>query len=113
MTKELRRHPRYEPKKPLNVYDTLSDERMGLLANLSAEGMMIIGNKDVVEGAVYQVRVPLDSFDTDMVDLGIECLWSTEAGAEQKYWSGYQIIDISDSDKTVLKVLIDALAGSE
>ena len=112
MAKELRRHPRFEPKKPLNVYDTLSETRMGLLANLSAEGMMIIGDKDVVDGAVYQVDVPLDSHSEDKFTAGIECLWSTEAEIDNQYWSGYRIIDISDADQETLSHLIDVLEKS-
>jgi hypothetical protein len=113
MTKELRRHPRFEPRKPLHVYDTLSQVKMGLLANLSEEGMMIIGDKDVVDGAVYQIAVPLDSYEKDVLNVGVECLWSADAEVDKQYWSGYRIIDISDDNKLTLGLLIDALAQNQ
>jgi len=109
MGSEKRRSERFDVSSPLNVVDTISAQSLGIIVNVSAEGMMVLGAKDIVEGAVYQVDVPITSADNRILKLAIECLWSAEADSGGKYWSGYQVIDISDDNKVVLDQLISEL----
>jgi len=109
MGSEKRRSERFDVSSPLNVVDTISAESLGIIVNVSAEGMMVLGAKDIVEGAVYQVDVPIASADNRILKLAIECLWSAEADSGGKYWSGYQVIDISEDNRVVLDQLISEL----
>lgn len=108
MGSDKRRHERVEIARPLKVIDTMSNQSLGLVVNISLEGLMLIGEKAVVDGAVYQVELPVNNGD-ETLKLGIECLWSSEADSENKNWSGYRVIDICDEDKAALNSLIDQI----
>lgn len=105
---EKRRHVRIDITWPLKVIDTMSNESLGLMVNVSRDGMMLIGEKVVVDGAVYQVELHFGG-DQDSLKLGIECLWSSEADSEDKSWSGYRIIDMRQEDSGLLNALIDQI----
>lgn len=106
---EKRRQPRVELSNPLKVIDTMSSESLGLVVNLSADGMMLIGEKALVDGAVYQAEMPLNPDEDATLKVGIECLWVSEADSENKNWSGFKIIDISEEDKTFLADLVASI----
>ena len=108
---DQRRHTRHTLSHPLVVIDSATEERIGTLVNLSFEGLMLIGSKEVNDGSVYQCHILLnpDASHTTALNFGIECLWTDEADSEGKYWSGYRIIDLSEENKTVLTNLITQL----
>ena len=107
MGNEKRRHERVQITSPLQVIDTISDEVLGLVVNLSLEGLMLLGEKLVVDGAVYQIKMPLAGEGSPELSAGIECLWSSEADSETKNWSGYRIIDIDDDNRSLLTKVIE------
>ncbi len=111
---DMRKHPRFDLKQPLRVFDTLSGEDMGMLVNVSEEGMMLLGDKPVVSDGVYQVSIPLQSIPENDVSLsiGVECLWSNGADMDGKNWSGFRIIDISENEKSLLSHMIEQLQAS-
>lgn len=109
MGSEKRRHERIQLSSPLKAIDTLSGDCLGLLVNVSFEGLMLIGEKPVVDGAVYQVEIPLGDEGAQTLSAGIECLWSSEADSEDKNWSGYRIIDISEDGKLLLEKIVSQL----
>lgn len=55
---DMRKHPRFDLKQPLRVLDTLSGDDMGMLVNVSEEGMMLLGQKSIVCDGVYQIAIP-------------------------------------------------------
>ena len=111
---DMRKHPRFDVQHPLRVLDTLSGEDMGMLVNVSKEGMMLLGDKAVVNDGVYQVTIPLKLIPEEDLSLsiGIECLWSNSADIEGKSWSGFRIIDISASEQSLLNHMIEQLQAS-
>lgn len=109
MGSEKRRHERFNVSSPLSVVDTISAQSLGVIVNVSVEGMMLLGAKDIVDGAVYQVDIPIEPAEGLILSLGIECLWSADADSEGKSWSGFKIIDIGESDKHLLDQLIKQL----
>lgn len=106
---EKRRHQRFELTNPLKVFDTFSNDMLGLVVNVSLQGLMLIGEKDVVDGAVYQVEIPLGADGEPILSIGVECLWASEADIEFKSWSGYRIIDISDENQALLENMISKM----
>lgn len=106
MGEDKRRHERIRVSQPLKAIDTLSNDELGLVVNVSLEGMMLLGHKAVVDGAVYQANIAVDE---KVLSLGVECLWTSEADSDAKSWSGYRIVDISEDNKSVLEALIEAL----
>ena len=109
MGEEKRRHQRFDLTNPLKVIDTISDELLGLVVNISVEGLMVIGDKLVVDGSVYQIEIPVGEGGEPKFYAGIECLWTSEADSADKNWSGFRIIDISDENAALLDQVISQL----
>lgn len=111
---EMRKHPRFDLKQPLRVIDNLSGEDMGMLVNVSQEGMMLLGDKTIVNDGVYQIHIPLKSeAEKDLsLSMGVECLWSNSDDADGKNWSGFRIIDISAHEQSMLNHMIEQLQAS-
>jgi hypothetical protein len=96
----------------IEVLDVSSGETVGHLANISQNGFMLVAREhDIKPNMVFQFRFffPVPIKDRDSVDCGAESLWSDPTMAESGCWAGFQIIDISESDSSVLTHLIDNL----
>lgn len=105
---DKRIHPRYSLNRPLIIFDSQSEERLGALVNVSEDGLMLLGERPCHDGNIYQVHIPLN-MESVVLALGIECLWASDPDTDGKLWSGFRIIDISDSDKGLLVELIEQL----
>lgn len=107
---DKRQSERFIAKNPLIVSDFISNTVLGSLANISRDGLMLLGEREIKEGGVYQVTIAVDHcVAEDELALGIECLWTSAAGTGGSQWSGFRIIDISDANQKILKDLISQL----
>jgi hypothetical protein len=103
----------------VRVIDKVSGQSVGTVANLSLEGLMLINNEPLHADRIYQLcltiaeNVIADSDGhTHDVELGVDCLWSSPAqsSSASAYWSGCQIIDISETDFELVKKLISSVS---
>lgn len=106
---ERRQHDRKTSDKLLEIIDVNSNQRLGYLVDLSAEGMMVISGEPFQMNNVYQmlIRVPEGSPFFGDIEFGAESLWSDKAHDPQKFWTGFQIIDISDQQAGRIAQLIE------
>ena len=86
----------------LLVTDMMTGDVMGIIGNLSHDGVMLILNRPVEADTLYQVqfRIP-DDLGSDPIEVGIHEQWieqmqSTSGG---EYWAGFRIIDIGPADR--------------
>ncbi len=96
----------------IEVLDVTRGETVGNLANISTGGfMMVARDQEILPNMVFQFRFffPKPVMGKDSIDCGAESLWSDPAVGEKGYWAGFQIIDISDSDASVIQYLVDSL----
>jgi PilZ domain len=109
---EHRRSPRKPPGVIIQVANTLTGDIIGRLGNISAEGMMLVANRPVVDDALYQLQfhLPDEHGRLHPIEVGVHEQWSEEANVPGQYWVGFRIIDIAPADATVLH---DWLNGSE
>ncbi len=100
---DQRRHPRYASDAPVEVFDRSDGKLLGRLLNLSAEGLMVLSQVPVTPDRIYRLRLQM-TLDGALatVDLGADCLWCNPKERHNHYWSGFQIIDIADRDRTRL-----------
>jgi len=108
---DQRRNPRHKINSVVGIENIVSKEKLGMLANLSADGFMMIGPALVSEGNTYQIKLSLsDPIDGHShIDMAAECLWTNIADSEGKIWSGHRIIDISEEDQKRVEFLIEQL----
>lgn len=95
---DRRRLERKRPNQSITVYDVTTGDDMGRLANITTEGIMLVSQKDIPVGRIFQLQLMLEDplNGIDRVDFGAESLWTAEADEQKNYlWTGFQIIDIS------------------
>ena len=109
-----RKYPRLAPKAPIQVY--LGAELIGVVVNLSQEGMMLMTSKSLEDNAIHplQLRTILPGErEVSSIDCGVDCLWSTPSEGEDEaavsFWAGCHIIDISDDNfEKLLRILVSS-----
>jgi hypothetical protein len=105
---------RIEPRVPVDtgrirVTDPQDGRDLGSLANLSSHGLMLNSASPFTEQASYQAELCWlnDDGDEQSIPLGIHALWCS-AGPAGSHWTGFAIIDISDTDQVRLDELLVA-----
>ncbi len=100
MENERRKHNRNKLDQLMELFDVSTDSRLGTLVNISLDGIMVLSPSPVPLNKVWQLKValPSETKDGKTLILGVESLWCDSAPNVDLYWSGFQIIDISDED---------------
>ena len=106
---EKRKLPRKRAPGRVTVYDRTTDTAIGHVVNMSIGGMLLISDTPIPADRVFQLRIALPKpvAGVDAVDFGAESLWESPAMDENNFWTGLQIIDISESDSRILETLIE------
>jgi hypothetical protein len=91
------RDHRRAPRKPVDTVavaiDSIAERPLGQLCNVSASGILLIGERKPGSGGIYQARMTLPSGDE--IELGLQEQWHDPAARPGHYWAGYRIIAIS------------------
>lgn len=101
MSEEFRRFKRRTPDRRVEVYDTMTQELIGSVVNISEYGIMLLANTEVTVDAIYQceVRFPPEYRFKSPFIIGIQEMWSEAVAAGGVTAAGYRIIDIERSDR--------------
>lgn len=97
MGAESRRQPRRTVPGMMEVVDTITEETVGYLGNVSVGGMLLIANRTLAEDALYQFRfcLPDDLGEAQPLEVGAHALWHDEASAPGQSWVGLRFIGLS------------------
>ena len=92
-----RRQPRRAVPGRVDVIDTILEESVGHLGNLSVGGMLLIANRALVDDALYQFRfaLPDDMGETQPLEVGAHVLWVDDASAPGQSWAGLRFLGLS------------------
>lgn len=109
-----RKYPRLAPKAPIQVYR--GDELIGVVVNLSQEGMMLMTSTSLEDNAIHPLQLHTmlpGERELSVIACGVDCLWSTPGEGEDEaavsFWAGCHIIDISDDNfEKLLRILVEA-----
>lgn len=107
---DIRRNPRKPVDDHLPVQNTITNQPMGRIGNLSIDGMMLIQNRPPRDDALYQVSFPLPDAHgrTQPIEIGIHETWTEDASVPGQIWSGFEIIDIAENDRQRLLRYLDS-----
>jgi hypothetical protein len=117
-----RKHPRHTLSDTVHVVNRATGEAVGAVANLSLEGLMLVNSKPLAVDCIYQLDVTIDGdalgdakSGARTIQLGVDCLWNSPAAdvSAASYWSGCQIIDVSDEDFLLIRRVIDVLTPAQ
>ena len=105
---EKRKLPRKWAPDKVTVYDRTTGTAVGQVVNMTTSGVLLLSDGPIHAERVFQLRISLPESigDGDALEFGAESLWESPAMDENNYWTGLQIIDISESARRVLERLI-------
>jgi hypothetical protein len=106
---EKRKLPRKQAPDKITVYDRATETAIGQVVNMTRGGVLLLSDSPIPADRVFQLRISLPEpiEGTDLLEFGAESLWESPAMDENNYWTGLQIIDISESDSRILEILIE------
>ena len=94
---ESRRQARRTVPGMMEVYDTITEEPVGCLGNVSVGGMSLIANPTPFDGALNQFpfALPDDGGATQPLEVGAHVLWVDDASAPGQSWAGLRFLGLS------------------
>jgi len=110
---EYRRAKRKRANETIEVVDTMTEQVVGRIGNISETGMMMLATTQLMDDALFQLRFTLPEAGVRgrSIELGAHQLWSDAANVPGQFWSGFRFIDISPEDAAVLRQWIDQPGG--
>ena len=110
MNDESRRANRRHAGHDVHIHDTVTEEVIGRLINLSETGMSMIAHRPISGDALYQLRFDLPDQRglLQSVDAGAHELWTSEATAPGQTWVGFRFIDVSPAHVVVIREWVNA-----
>ncbi len=103
-----RRSVRYELEEPYPVFELQSYRQIGVVADLSVDGMRLITSKPIAKDAQFSCRVKLPTtiFREDYLMLDVKCMWSRKRETTGDFESGYSIVKLSKEDAAIILHLL-------
>jgi hypothetical protein len=113
MSSEYRRARRRKVEHAIDVLDTMTEQVVGHLSDLSDTGMLLIVHHPLMTDALYQMRfkLPDDKGVEHTIEVGAHELWADQAGAPGQVWTGFRFIDISSEDLAFIRNWVAAPGG--
>ena len=107
---EYRRAKRRKVEHSIEVLDTMTEQVVGHLSDLSETGMLLILSHALVSDALYQMRFKLHdaSGREHALEVGAHELWADQASAPGQVWCGFRFIDISAEDLAFIRAWVQA-----
>ena len=109
MNTDYRRAKRRKAGQEIKVMDTMTEEYIGTIGNLSETGLLIVVNHPLVSDALYQLRFELNDIRGQRlaVEVGAHELWSDDAAAPGQVWTGLRFIDIPPESKINIQAWVE------
>lgn len=94
---ESRRQPRRAVPGVVDVVDTMTEEIVGHLGNLSSGGMLLIANRNLPDDGLFQLRftLPDDVGTAQPIITGAHVLWQGRGHAPGQSWVGMRVLGLS------------------
>ena len=107
MNSDSRRMPRRTVGSLIDVLDTMTEQPVGHLGNLSVGGMLLIASTRLVEDALYQFRFDLPDGDGHAIEVGAHVLWRDDASAPGQSWVGLRFLGLAPDTTRRLREWIE------
>ncbi len=99
---------RYEFDQALPVFERDSYRQVGLVADLSADGMRLISSRPCDKNQILHCKVKLFKtiFRQDYLVLDARCMWSRKEAGGDEYESGFLFVNLSPTDAATISHLL-------
>ena len=110
---EYRRAKRKRAAEAIDGVDTMTEQVVGRIGNISETGMMMLATAQMMDDALFQFRFALPDGSTRGrgIEVGSHQLWSDAANVPGQFWAGFRFIDISPDDAALLRQWIEQPGG--
>lgn len=95
MSRESRRMPRRVVTTLIEVVDTMTEQSIGTMSNLSVGGMLLMARARLVEDALYQFRFNLPESGSQFIEVGAHVLWLDDASTSGRSWVGLRFLGLA------------------
>ena len=101
---EKRQNPRNRPGIKIKVYNRDTNELFGYLADISAHGMMLIGEKTVTRDGVYRLKIefPFTIHGEQEINFEAESMWCRCDPESYYSKAGFKLNDLSETDQEII-----------
>jgi hypothetical protein len=105
MTDDFRRQKRRKTEQLITVIDSLTLKQLGLVADLSESGMMVISSIIIEPDSLFQCELNFPrSVDIHRpIKVGIQELWSESDSRNGQHIVGFRFIDIDQEDRMQIR----------
>lgn len=112
---ERRRKPRREAEDFLRVFDRITDQLIGGLANLTHDGAMFVSQQPIDISSVLNCRVQLpdEVLGRDQLIFDAECVWCKKDTGSGRYESGYRLTNVTAQDRDILTYVMVKLMSEQ
>jgi hypothetical protein len=102
---EHRRSRRKPAYLTIPVVNKMTGQTLGRIGNLSADGMLLVCEVPITQGALFQLGFELSNAQGNphSIDIGVQEMWTENANVPGQYWAGFQFIDVSDRDLAAIE----------
>jgi len=110
-SEDKRKLNRQRPTTVIVVYDRTNQQEVGLLIDLTAQGLRIRGKVQLDSGYFYQLRLQFESQVNSRNDFnfGATCVWSDIIPGTDECDSGFIIDDLSPTEFKLFEDLLKSL----
>lgn len=93
----------------LRVFDRNTVNLIGHLVDITPEGVMVISENPIETGITFQMRMilPKEIFKKEQITFEAISKWSDKDVNPSFYDTGFQLLDISDENRSIIAQLID------
>ena len=105
MIRESRRADRRNVHESIAVLDTMTEQVIGRLGNISESGMLLGANTPLLDDALYQFRfeIPDRNGRPVKIDVGAHLIWVGSANTPGQSWAGLRFLTISEEHLVTLR----------
>ncbi len=105
-----RRSPRRNVTESVLVVDTMTEQAIGRLGNVSESGMLLVAHAPLVEDALYQLRFHLrnEHGREVAIDAGSHLLWYSQANTPGQAFAGLRFLTLDTAAREVLRQWVEA-----
>ena len=110
---EFRRAPRRRAVETIEVFDSMAEQVVGRVGNLSESGMLLLATRPMTDDALYQLRFRLAGAGAPprQIEVGAHQLWTEPANVEGQYWCGFRFIALASDDVEHLRRWVEEASG--
>jgi hypothetical protein len=109
---EDRRRIRQETLTQWPAEDTERGEDIGVVTNITDEGLQLLGEREFSEGETFLMQMKVDSrmVGADSISFMVENVWCSSNSRSDSYRAGFKIVHMSEMAKRGLKNLFSSFS---